>query len=180
MTNTDVWEYQILQLLFPCLVCCLSVLRKIPIKTQGKPMELVLSNFIYLSLRFLKRDKNVEFPLTYSKSLLICWHSHDCSGGNRGKFSKWFSDKRKMYLWVEETKGRIDIQNLQKVAFRFFPPSVCVCLLTKCMKKIQAIYALNSIFMFLFQDYFLHDRSVNFISLTFIEMTYVFKQWKQK
>lgn len=114
-----------IMLLFPCLACCRReansfILWKICIKTQRKPIEMVLSNFIYLSLRFLKWDKKVEFLLTYSKSLLICWHSHGCFGGNRGKFSKWLSDKRNMYLWVEETKGKKDLQNLQKVAFFYF------------------------------------------------------------
>lgn len=114
-----------IMLFFPCLACCRReassfILWKTRIKTQRKPIEMVLSNFIYLSLRFLKWDKKVEFLLTYSKSLLICWHSHGCCGGNRGKFSKWLSDKRKMYLWVEETKGKIDLQNLQKVAFFFY------------------------------------------------------------
>lgn len=130
MVNTAMQHYQILQLLFPCLACCRRgassfVQWKMPIKTQRKPIEIVLSNFIYLSLRFLKRDKNVEFPLTYSKSLLICWHSHGCFGGNREKFSKWLSDKRKMYLWVEKTKGKIDLQNIQKLAFIYFFPFVC-------------------------------------------------------
>lgn len=130
MVNTAMQHYQILQLLFPRLACCRRgassfVQWKMPIKTQRKPIEIVLSNFIYLSLRFLKRDKNVEFPLTYSKSLLICWHSHGCFGGNREKFSKWLSDKRKMYLWVEKTKGKIDLQNIQKVAFIYFFPYVC-------------------------------------------------------
>lgn len=147
MSNTTIWHYQILQLLFPCLACCTRqagsfVLWKILIKTQRKPIEVALSNSVYLSLIFLKRDKNGEFPLTYSKSLLICWHSHGCFGGNRGKFSKWLSDKRKMYLWVEETKGKID---LQKVAFIFFSLGVCLFIkemphvLKKCMRQMQAI-----------------------------------------
>lgn len=153
MANTTIWHYQILQLLFPCLACCRReassfVLWKIPTKTQRKPTEMVLSSFIYLSLRFLKRDKKVEFPLTYSKSLLICWHSHGCFGGNKGKFSKWLLDKKKMYLWVEETKGKIDLQNVQKVAFIFFPLGVWFFFikempyaLKKCMKQIQEIYS---------------------------------------
>ena len=49
--------------------------------TQMCP-DVQLSYFIRLSLGFLKWCEKVEFPLTYLKSWLICWHSPSCPGGN--------------------------------------------------------------------------------------------------
>ena len=57
---------------------CLGLLAKF---TQMCP-DVQLSHFIRLSLGFLKWCEKLEFPLTYLKSWLICWHSPSCPGGN--------------------------------------------------------------------------------------------------
>lgn len=67
--------------------------------------DVQLSHFICLSLGFSKRCEEVEFHLTYSKSLLICWHSPSCLGGSCEAFQSTQSEVFDAEEGVRKTGG---------------------------------------------------------------------------